>query len=204
MGKSFYKGAVAIACCVFVVTVLAAVARAQSVESGVLDELNFARQAPGAYAQSLLRDAAFLRSLARKDDDPGAFDEAVDFLRKQDSLPPLRGDDALAAAALAHAQAQGQDGGVGHDGSNDESFDERLERLGVQAGVVAENISYGFSNPRDVVRQLIVDSGVPDRGHREIIFNPELRMAGVGCAPHKVYGAMCVVDFADAVVRHRQ
>ncbi len=200
MGKSFCKGAAVLSCCVFVVTVLAAVARAQSVESGVLDELNFARQTPGAYAQSLLRDAALLRAEAAKDDDAGAFDEAVDFLRKQGPLPPLRGDDALAGAALAHAQTQGQEGSLGHD-TDTESFDERLERLGVKAAVVAENISYGFTNPRDVVRQLIVDAGVPDRGHRDIIFNPELRVAGVGCAPHKIYGSMCVVDFADAPTR---
>ncbi len=66
---------------------------------------------------------------------------------------------------------------------------------------MAEDISYGYSTPSEVVRQLIVDSGVPGRGHRDNIFNPVLRSAGVACGPHPAYGAVCVVDFTGALMR---
>jgi len=44
------------------------------------------------------------------------------------------------------------------------------------------------------MRQLIVDDGVADRGHREIVYSAELRFAGAACGPHPVYGTMCVID----------
>lgn len=202
MDKSLRKGAVVVfGCLLFLNTAHLLAARAQSAQGDVVDEMNFARQQPGAYAQSLIGDAKALRIAAAQDDDAGAFDEAVVFLKRQPPLPPLRSDEALARAALAHAEFQGPEGSIGHGGPNDESFDERLHRYGVWAGAMAENISYGFRDPREVVRQLIVDSGVPDRGHRENIFNPEFRVAGAACAPHKVYGSMCVIDFIDAPLR---
>jgi uncharacterized protein YkwD len=65
----------------------------------------------------------------------------------------------------------------------------------------AENISYGYDDARDVVRQLIIDSGVPTRGHRHNIFGGAYRLAGVACGPHRAYGAMCTIDFAGALAR---
>jgi len=47
-----------------------------------------------------------------------------------------------------------------------------------------------------VVRELIIDSGVPSRGHRRNIFYPPLDAAGVACGPHRQYANMCVMDFA--------
>jgi hypothetical protein len=44
------------------------------------------------------------------------------------------------------------------------------------------------------MRQLIVDDGVADRGHRSIVFSGELRYAGAACGPHPVYRTMCVID----------
>ncbi len=64
----------------------------------------------------------------------------------------------------------------------------------------AEAISYGYQSPQDVVRQLIVDDGVPGRGHRQVLFDASLRFAGVGCGPHRLYGAMCVIDFSGPMV----
>jgi hypothetical protein len=61
---------------------------------------------------------------------------------------------------------------------------------------MAENIAYGPPSARDVVRELIIDQGVASRGHRRNIFNATVDTAGVKCGAHKVYGAMCVIDFA--------
>jgi hypothetical protein len=128
--------------------------------------------------------------------DTAARDEAIEFLLRQAPLPPLTLDDNLSAAAWEHVADQGPAGKVGHDGPAGEAFDARIRRHGVAADLAAENIAYGPSQARDVVRELIIDSGVPSRGHRRNMFHDGLRSAGVACGPHRDYGAMCVMDFA--------
>jgi uncharacterized protein YkwD len=166
------------------------VAQAARLDDAVLDELNFARARPAEYARELRRDL-------HRSDDPAAVEEAIRFLERQDALPPLEADRRIAAAARQHAQAQGARGDVGHGAAG--GLGQRLRGQGVWAGLSAENISYGFDDPRDIVRQLIVDSGVPGRGHRRNIFAAGYQLAGVACGPHRAYGAMCVIDFAGAL-----
>ena len=178
-----------------------AVACADDFDDEVLAEVNFARAHPADYAREL-RDAARqpddgYSSLAYEDRD--AVEEAIGFLMRQPPLPPLQPDIRLAAAARAHTSAQGPRGELGHGAPG--SLGLRLQRNGMWAGLAAEDISYGHDTARDVVRQLIIDSGVPDRGHRANIFGRAYQMAGVGCGAHSVYGSMCVIDFAGALAQ---
>ena len=161
-------------------------------DDAVLDELNFARARPAEYARELRREMD-------RSDDPAAVEEAIDFLERQSPLPPLKGDRRIAAAAYQHTAAQGARGDVGHGAAG--ALGQRLRGQGVWAGLSAENISYGYDDPRDVVRQLIVDSGVPGRGHRRNIFATGYQLAGVSCGPHRAYGSMCVIDFAGALAQ---
>ena len=167
-----------------------AAARAARLDDDVLDELNFARARPAEYARELRRDL-------HRSDDPAAVEDAIRFLERQTSLPPLESDRRVAAAARQYAQAQGGRGDVGHGSAG--GLGQRLRNQGVWAGLSAENISYGFEDARDVVRQLIIDSGVPGRGHRRNIFATGYQLAGVACGPHRAYGFMCVIDFAGAL-----
>jgi uncharacterized protein YkwD len=170
---------------------------ALDVNDAVLAEINFARANPQAYARALLDQPVsdWERGLAEHTD-RAAYAEAVAFLLRQAPLRPLRADDRLAAAALEHVAAQGAAGQVGHAGPGGEAFDARLRRHGVEARMWGENIAYGPARPSDVVRELIIDSGVPDRGHRRNIFYADFAAAGVSCGPHRDYAAMCVMDFA--------
>jgi uncharacterized protein YkwD len=166
----------------------------------VLDELNYARTQPQAYAR-VLQDEARRSRAAGAYDDPEAFREAVVFLQRQRPLSPLGSDRALARAADEHAALQARSGAVGHAGPRGESLSQRLNRYGAYAMLMGENIAYGYAQPREVVSQLIVDSGVPDRGHRSNIFNPLYREAGVACGPHPIYRVMCVTDFSGRLMR---
>ena len=179
-------------------------ARAGALEDAVLEEVNFARTHPADYAREL-RDEQISGHRGRgwsalADQDPDALDEAIDFLQRQAPLPPLRGDGRLAASAFDHASVQGPRGELGHAGPGGVTFSQRLKREGVWAGLAAEAISYGYDSPRDVVRQLVIDSGVANRGHRGDIFGRGYQAAGVSCAHHALWGAMCVIDFAGALV----
>ena len=175
----------------------AAPARIPDVNAAVLAEINFARANPQAYARALLDQPVsdWERGLAQPTD-RAAYVEAVDFpCCARAPLPPLHADDQLAADALELVGAQGAAGKVGHAGPGGETFDARLRRHGVAARMWGENIAYGPARASDVVRELIIDSGVPDRGHRRNIFYADFAAAGVSCGPHRDYAAMCVMDF---------
>ena len=185
--------------------------RGARLNDAVLMELNLARTQPRAYAEQLRRyRAAFEGLVAHEPDEDSdeltdegvaAVDEAIAFLQRQRPLLPLSPAQALELAAADHAQGQGRDGEIGHDSDDGTSFDQRIERHTAWRGAVAEDISYGEAKPDKVVRQLIVDDGVADRGHRTNIFDPTLQFAGVGCGPHRVYRSMCVIDFAAELQR---
>jgi cysteine-rich secretory family protein len=179
-------------------------AAAGGLEAAVLAEVNFARTHPTEYARLLRRDARDGGPQGYSEignEDGRALAEAIDFLMNQRPLPPLSPNEALAAAARSHAAAQGRTGQVGHVSPGGATLGQRLQAHGVFAGLSAENISYGYENPREVVRQLIIDSRVPNRGHRQNIFGAHYQAAGVSCAPHREYGEMCVIDFAGAIMR---
>lgn len=172
-------------------------------EDQVLDRINHVRQDPAAYAERLraLRPHFVGKTLYLPGQPRGmvtqegvdAVDEAIAFLKAQTPLPPLSRGDMLGLAAREHVVVQGSLGTRGHFSPDGASPGDRVQRHG-GGKLVGEEISYGYADADDVVRQLVVDDGVPDRGHRELLFNRELRYAGVGCGAHSRYGHMCVID----------
>jgi len=60
---------------------------------------------------------------------------------------------------------------------------------------LGENISYGYSKPRDIMIQLAVDDGVPSRGHRTNIFKEDYQYVGTCYGPHKGYREMTVLIY---------
>ncbi len=174
----------------------AGAARAGNFEDEVMQELNRVRADPAGFARDLRRDRDRAGVVNDERRDPRAFSEAIDFLMRQRPLPPLQPDDRLAAAAKDFAAAQGPTGTIGHGASG--NLSRRIQSRGVWAGLAGETISYGQPTPRMVVAQLVVDFGVPDRGHREVIFDRSFQAAGVGCGKHAAHGEMCVIDFAGA------
>ena len=178
----------------------------QGLAGEVLAEINLARTKPQAYA-------GFLREFRRQFEGknyrlPGsdtfvrtvegvkAVDETIRFLSRQKPIPALSWSDGLAVAAAELADEQAENGGIGHAGKKSGSMRERVERHGEWLGEIAEDIGYGPAEARSMVMQLIVDDGVPGRGHRKNIFRRSVSTAGVACGPHPEYGHMCVIDFA--------
>lgn len=183
--------------------------RETGLDPAVLAEINAARADPRAYAARLrVYLAAFHGRLVQEPgrpelmtvEGPAAVEEAIADLERRQPAPPLTGNEALARVARNLLEDQERSGRIGHVSSDGASLGERMQRAGVFAMGMEEDIAYGGATPAEVVRQLIVDDGVADRGHRQSIFDPHMNRAAVACGAHARWGSMCVVDLAGGMM----
>lgn len=185
-----------------------------TVEQEVLREINLARTQPQKYAAFL----EAVRPLYVKDSQqaPGwqtthtqggrttilshegrrAVDEALAFLRAAKPLPALTLSRGMSLGARDHVATQGPTGRTGHKGPDGSAPAERINRYGQWQERMSENISYGIDNARDMIVGLLIDDGIPERGHRKNIFDTRARVLGVSCGAHATTQIMCVTTFA--------
>ena len=177
------------------------------VYKGIFDAMNELRTNPKAYAEKHLapRLSKFEGNVFKRDDGinqmthegAAAVKEAIDVLSKTppvklfEKMPP-----GMALAALDHVNDTGPKGITGHDGSDGCKLSDRLDRYGAPKVTWGENIDYGNKEPNAIVSALVIDDGVPNRGHRTNLLNAEFLCAGIAVGPHKQYGDMCVMDYA--------
>lgn len=180
--------------------------KATAFERAVVQEMSDARVRPRAYAKFLRELRPYFegtlwnrpdRVPLRTDEGVAALNEAIAFLESTRPVGPLRFNEGLARAARLHAQDLGPRGALEHVGADGSRLSDRLDRLGRWQGLIAENISTGEDEARQVVIQLLIDDGVASRGHRHNLFNPDLHQAGAGSAPHRDYRVVTVIDYAD-------
>ncbi|UCG89428.1 MAG: CAP domain-containing protein [Gemmatimonadota bacterium] len=174
-------------------------------ERGIVREHNRVRSDPAGYARFLrdlkprfdgllyqLTDS----SVRETEEGIAAVDEAVHLLEATVPLPPVGVSRGMSLGARDLVADQGRTGRTGHLGSDGSQPWDRVDRYGDWEAAIAENVAYGYDTARDVVTQLLVDDGVPERSHRANILNPELRVVGVACGPHSGYGIVCVMTYA--------
>jgi uncharacterized protein YkwD len=185
----------------------------RELEQEVVKELNIARTTPRSYASHLkdmsryfhgkeLRRPGDIIVLTKEGD--AAVVEAIRFLKNVKPIPPLKLSQGMSQGARDHVEVQGRSGTIGHGSDEGSQPWERISRYGTWKKTVGENIAYGCSRPRDVVISLIIDDGIPGRGHRQNIFNPNFRAVGVAWGPHTIYGTMCVIIFAGEYLEKKE
>jgi uncharacterized protein YkwD len=181
-------------------------------EQGLAAEINVLRTDPAGYASVLNAWRPFYHGLRFEtprtenqnievsvevtQEGLPALDEAVAALRSAHRRARLKLSNALCKAAHDHLLKQGEAGTMGHPDPNGEDPFARVKRYLPGIRLVGENLSYGRRTAKDVVFHLLVDDGVPDRGHRKDLLDPRFDSIGVACGYHKVYGIMCVIDLA--------
>jgi len=177
-------------------------------EKAVILEINKLRSNPYMYAVEYLEPMLTMykgKMLYMPGNDPIithegiiALKDAIAALKKANKAAPLLPDKRLTLAARDHQQDQSRTGQTGHKGSNGSSISDRIERHGTWDRKISENIFYGDTDARSVVLHLVIDDGVPSRGHRINFLDPELKYVGVACGTHKKYRFLCVMNFAAA------
>ena len=198
----------------------------------VFDELNAARTDPAAYASKVEGYLELLGAggdplcmhdperagekdapLLKTKEGAAAVRECAEALRKLGSgasggMPAVAAFTNLSAplslAAAEHAADIGASGATSHDGADGSAPQDRIERHGEWAVTLGENLSFGCRDASRIVCQLLIDDGVPSRGHRENTLNPRFTVVGIAVAPHAVYGTCCVVDFVGGYGPKRQ
>jgi len=178
-------------------------------EKDVILETNKVRNNPRKYAQMYIKPMIgnYQGKLYRRTsgtffstmEGDAAAKECVEALSAAQALGPLAPMKGLYYAAKDHALDQGRTGTFDHKGSDGSTSKQRIWRYGVPDKKFSgwgENISYGPDNARDIVCFLLIDDGVPDRGHRDNILDPYFTQTAVFFGPHPVAKWVCVITYA--------
>lgn len=180
-------------------------AEGAALEEQVLAGINEVRADPPAYAAKLRQYRGYFEENVvllpgsdvglRTREGVAAVDEAIAALGRLKPLPPLQAVPDLAQSARELAAHQALVGGTGHAAADGSDAKVRIKRH-KGSGLTAEALSYGARDAAGVVRQMIVDDGIPTRPNRKILLEPKYRKAGVACGPHPVNRSVCVIDLA--------
>ena len=181
-----------------------------NIEREVIIEINMLRTDPARYASKYLMPlkAYFDGNLLKYPGDiaiatsEGAapLEECIRELERTSPLSTLSPQKGLVLAARSHAADQARTGATGHTGSDGSSMVTRVNRYGEWSKSAGENISYGYNEARKIVISLLIDDGVPSRGHRTNLLNNSFNVVGIGVGPHRTYRKMCVMDFAGGYI----
>jgi len=176
-----------------------------SLEKAVVNEMNLARTSPKEYLSLLEQfkkyyDGKLLRLPGETPiltkEGTSAVVEAIRSLRSQKPVSPLSPSKGMTLGAKDHIRDLRTSGASQHKGSDGSQTWDRVNRYGTWQKIIGENISFGHNKARNIVMTLMIDDGVPNRGHRKNIFNPHFRVAGVAYGDHPAYRTICVITFA--------
>lgn len=174
-------------------------------EKEIIREMNMVRTNPKLYVNYLREEIKYYDGKIRVKQDErirtqegiAAITECIRYLEKAKPTGILKVDKELYKASKDHAEDQSKTTAkVGHYGKDRSNPLTRIKRYykGMFTSV-AENIAYGQGEARDIVMQLLIDDGVPNRGHRENIMNPTFDACGVSIQKHPKYQYVCVINY---------
>jgi uncharacterized protein YkwD len=180
------------------------------IEKDVVLEMNKARSNPKKYVELYIQP--MLRYYNGNNySEPGeitivtqegkkAVENCISAMSRMQSSPLLQPELGLSLGAKDHAVDQGKTGKTGHDGSDKSTPFTRITRYGTGYTTAGENLAYGPTTGRDIVVELLVDDGVPSRGHRTNIMNKSFTQTGVSFGTHPQYRTTCAIAYANGYV----
>lgn len=115
-------------------------------------------------------------------------------MRKQEPLPVLVYSKEIEKAAEEHAHDLGEAGEASHTGKMGSNPSSRVAKHLKWTRMAAECIDVASKTAADIVASLIVDDGNEERSNRKVLFSRNVKLIGISCAPHKIFGTITVVD----------
>jgi hypothetical protein len=157
-----------------------------TLEKEIFTYLNEARTKPSVFADKyLIKQQTEIEK------------ECYLFMKAHKALEPLELSCILYKAAKFHVDDTGIKGLTIHESSDGTSFSARLKKYLPNYSNIAENIDFGNNDALSIVLSLLIDDGVPSRGHRLNIMGSDFKIIGISVGNHKTYNTMCVMDFAN-------
>lgn len=154
---------------------------------------NYFRKAPRRFFDEVIRE--FVRQF------PEANTVEVKELGNEVSklnkiLPVLYPDKGLLSLSAAHSADLIKRGSIiSHKSSSGKDFGQRMNEAGLyRCG--GENIYVGTSDPLEALITLLLDHGVPDRGHRKNLLDPRFGKMGLSFPSVSENHGLLVQDFA--------
>ena len=115
---------------------------------------------------------------------------AVNEARRNRGMPPLRWNDALAAAARRHATVMAKHGAAQHGFEGEPGLSARVKQTGAHFSWLSENVTQG-PGARSIHTQFMESSK-----HRANILDADMNSIGIGVVEHAGQ-LFAVEDFAD-------
>jgi len=162
-------------------------------ERKMIDEINLMRSNPPGYVQYIEKYLEDFKSSGWGGDqiaqEEATGQELIKELKKLKPLSILQPHEELYNVCMVHGKDALQKGSLDHNDSNGRSpYDRIISNTELTDGT--ENLAGGMNTVRKTVIMLLVDSGIPNRGHRRALLNPlwtyaACHMVGeVGGMPH--------------------
>jgi uncharacterized protein YkwD len=142
-------------------------------ELSMTDEINLMRSNPTGYIKYIEEYIAEMRRDGEFGNSIQTAYELIDELKKTSKLSILEPMQCLYSAARKHGEDQRPTGDVNHQGRDGSWPWDRVLRECPQFKDGNENIVGGPSSVRKSVILLLVDDGIPNRGHRKTLLNPD-------------------------------
>jgi len=179
-------------------------------ENQIVQELTWARTRPDEVTEALIQRLEHYKgkeyfpperrgTCVVTKEGPDAVRDAIEYVL---GLQPMGGvgrfsERGLAFAGEDHVADIGNTGTASHSSSDGTCAADRARLYGTFSNF-GECLWYGSTaaDARTVVLDLIVDDGVPSRGHRKGVFNSDYDVVGVACGPHVTFGKMVAMEFA--------
>ena len=99
-------------------------------------------------------------------------------MSNQEPLPIVEPNALLTKATQEHAyDLVHNQKGISHSSSDGRSFQQRMKDAGITK-CAGENILEGNKDALKAIIMLLIDQGVPDKGHRRALLNPSFNLMG--------------------------
>lgn len=175
----------------------------ENVSDKLLKELNFVRCQPQEYAEKLQSYKNYFKGdilripgqvAIKTTEGFKAFEDAIQFLKKQSPLKPIIFNTYLTKIAEEAYSIIAASSDV--DAANSINIDELISKHGQIAGQFSQAVDFGSGTAELAVINLLVDDGDLNRGNRSNFFNAKFSIAGIAHGPHKTFHHCTVITYA--------
>ena len=167
-----------------------------SFEEQLVNEINELRTNPKEYSEKVKKYVRYFagkvlkipgtKAGIRTEEGAAAYEEAADYLINFDTelkpLEPSKGLGRICADFLEKAKS------VEPDEIRSIDLEGIIENYGSFSGSLNRAMDFGGEDPEQVIMNLLVCDGDPNRGNRESLLSPDFHKVGVAFAEHPTYG----------------